>query len=114
MPQMLDFNALSQPTWPVKLRDPEQTVVHISAPTVELYDRLIALTPELEGVAKEKNGATIRAVYALAAELMSFNEDGFTFTAEELRDKYGLTLVDIIRLVAGYLEFQKEIADAKN
>ena len=111
---MLDFNALSQPTWPVKLKDPEQTVVHISAPTVELYDRFVAMTPELENVAKEKNGATIRTVYAVVAELMSFNEDGFTFTAEELRDKYRMTLVDIIRFVAGYAEFQKEIAEAKN
>lgn len=114
MPKMLDFNALSQPTWPVKLKDPEQTVVHISAPTVEFYDRLIALAPELESVAKEKNGKTIRAVYSLAAELLSFNEDGYSFTAEEVLSKYHMTLVDIIRLVGGYMEFQAEIAEAKN
>ena len=33
---------------------------------------------------------------------------------EKLRDKYRLTLVDIIRFVGGYLKFQKEIQDAKN
>lgn len=112
--QMLDFNAMAQPTWSVKLKDPDQTVVNVSAPTVEMYDRLIALTPELNSVAKKKDGKTIRAVYSLAAELMNFNEDGFEFTAEELRDKYRLTLVDVIRFIAGYLEFQKEITEAKN
>lgn len=112
--KMLDFNAIQQPTWPVKLKDADQTVVHISAPTVELYDRLIAATPELEKVAQSKDGKTIRAVYALVADIMSVNEDGYTFTAEELRDRYKLSLVDVIRFVAGYLEFQKEIQNAKN
>jgi hypothetical protein len=112
--QMLDFNALQQPSWPVKLKDDEQTVVHVSAPTVELYDRLIAATPELENVSKTKDGRTIRALYNLVADIMSINDDGYKFTGEELRDKYRLTLVDIIRFVGGYLKFQKEIQDAKN
>lgn len=112
--QMLDFNALQQPSWPVKLKDDEQTVVHVSAPTVELYDRLIAATPELENVSKTKDGRTIRALYNLVADIMSINDDGYKFTGEELRDKYRLTLVDIIRFVGGYLNFQKEIQDAKN
>lgn len=112
--QMLDFNALQQPSWPVKLKDDEQTVVHVSAPTVELYDRLIAATPELENVSKTKDGRTIRALYNLVADIMSINDDGYKFTGEELRDKYRLTLVDIIRFVGGYLQFQKEIQEAKN
>ena len=112
--QMLDFNALQQPSWPVKLKDDEQTVVHVSAPTVELYDRLIAATPELGNVSKTKDGRTIRALYNLVADIMSINDDGYKFTGEELRDKYRLTLVDIIRFVGGYLKFQKEIQDAKN
>lgn len=112
--QMLDFNAINQPSWPVKLKDDEQTVVHVSAPTVELYDRLIAATPELEKASKTKDGRTIRALYNLVADIMSINDDGYTFTGEELRDKYRLTLVDIIRFVGGYLQFQKEIQEAKN
>lgn len=112
--QMLDFNALQQPSWPVKLRDDEQTVVHVSAPTVELYDRLITATPELEQAAKTKDDRTIRALYNLVADIMSINDDGYKFTGEELRGKYRLTLVDIIRFVGGYLQFQKEIQEAKN
>lgn len=112
--QMLDFNALQQPTWPVKLRDEAQTVVHLSAPTVDLVDRLIAATPDLQAIAQTKDGRTTRAVYELIAEVMSCNDDGFVFTAEELRDKYKMSLLDVFRFSAGYMSFIKEFNDAKN
>lgn len=112
--KMLDFNALQQPTWPVRLKDDAQTVVNLTTPTVELVDRLIAATPELQEAAKTKDGRTTRAVYALVADLLNCNDDGFTFTAEELRDKYKMTLLDVFRFTAGYMEFIKEMQDAKN
>lgn len=112
--KMLDFNAIQQPTWPVKLKDDAQTVVNLAVPSVELVDRLIATAPELQDVAKNKNGKTIRAVYELIADLMNCNDDGFTFTAEELRDKYRMTLLDVFRFSAGYMEFIQEMQDAKN
>jgi hypothetical protein len=112
--KMLDFNAIQQPTWPVKLRDDAQTVVNILTPSVGLLDRLTAAVPELQEVAKTKDGRTVRAVYELIAEIISCNDDGFTFTAEELRDKYRMTLLDVFKFVAGYLEFVKEMQDAKN
>jgi hypothetical protein len=112
--KMLDFNALQKPTWPIKLRDDAQTIVNLSTPTVELVNRLIAATPDLQEVAKTKDGKTIRAVYELIADLMNCNEDGFTFTAEELRDKYKLELLDLFQFAAGYMEFIKEMQDAKN
>ena len=112
--KMLDFNAVQQLTWPVKLKDPAQTVVNLLPPSVELVDRLIAMTPELNGVAEAKDGRAIRAVYTLIADIMNTNDDGYTFTAEELRDKYRLTLLDVFRFVAGYLDFVKEMQDAKN
>lgn len=114
MAQMLDFNAISQPTWPVKLKDDNQTVVNLAAPTVQLVDRLIAMTPELEKAKKTKDGKTIRAVYQLVAEVMNCNEDGFVFTVEELRDTYKLTLYDVYAFVAGYFTFIKEIQEVKN
>lgn len=112
--KMLDFNALEQPIWPVKLKDDAQTVVHLSVPTVELMERLQGAAPDLEKVAQEKNGKTIRATYSLIAELMSCNDDGFTFTAEDLRDKYNMTFVDLVRFTAGYFKFINEIGDSKN
>lgn len=110
--QMLDFNSIQQPTWSVKLKD--QTVVNLSVPTVELVDRLMASTPGLEEVTKSKDGNTIRAVYGLVADIMNCNDDGFIFTAEELRDKYKMSLLDIFRFVSGYLDFVKELQEAKN
>ena len=110
----LDFNAIEQPTWPVVLKDAEKTVVHLIAPTVNLVDRLVSTAPELEGVAARKDGKTVRAVYELVADVMNCNDDGFTFTAEELRDKYKLTLLDVFKFTAGYLEFVKEIQEVKN
>lgn len=112
--KMLDFNAVQQPTWPIKLKDDAQTIVNLSVPTVELVDRLMAVAPELREVAEQKDGKTIRAVYSLVADIMNCNDDGFKFTAEELRDKYHLTLLDVFRLVAGYMDFIKELQEAKN
>ena len=112
--KMLDFNAIQQPTWPVKLKDDAQTVVHLLTPSVGLLDRLTAATPELQEVVKTKDGRTVQAVYKLIADIMNCNDDGFIFTAEELRDKYRLTLLDLFKFVAGYLEFVKEIQDEKN
>ena len=112
--KMLDFNALQQPTWQLKLKDEKQTIVNIATPTVELVDRLIAATPELQEASKTKDGRTIRAIYTLVADLLSCNDDGFIFTAEELRDTYKMSLLDVFRFVAGYMEFIKELQDAKN
>lgn len=112
--KMLDFNSIQQPTWQVKLKDTEQTTVNLTTPTVELVDRLIAATPELQEVAQTKDGRAIKAVYTLVADIMNCNDDGFTFTAEELRDKYKMSLLDVFRLVSGYLDFVKELQDAKN
>lgn len=112
--KMLDFNAIQHPTWQVRLKDESQTLVTLSTPTVELVDRLVAVTPELQEVAKAKDGKTIRAVYQLVADILGCNDDGFTFTAEELRDRYHMSLLDVITFMGGYLDFIKEIQNAKN
>lgn len=112
--KMLDFNALQQPTWPLKLKDEAQTVVNLSTPSVALVDRLTAMTPALQEAAQTKDGKTIRAVFELIAEIMNCNEDGFIFTAEELRDRYKMSLLDAFRFTAGYMEFVQEMQEAKN
>lgn len=110
----LNFNDIQQPTWAVTLRDPDKTTVNLEAPSVELVDRLTALAPELQAVAETKDGRAIRSCYELIAEIMSCNDDGFTFSAEELRDRYKMRFVDIALFVQGYLEFLTEIKNAKN
>ena len=111
---MLDFNAIQQPTWPVRLKDDAQTTVNLSAPTTALVDRLIASTSALEDAAKQKDGRTIRAIYELIADLLNCNDDGYEFTADELPTKYRMSLMDLVRFESGYLDFIKELQDAKN
>lgn len=110
----LNFNSIQQPTWDVILKDEDQTTVHLLAPSVELVDRLVAMAPELQEAADNKDGRAIRASYELVAEVMGCNADGFKFTAEELRDKYRLTFVELLMFVNGYMEFIAEIKNAKN
>lgn len=109
-----DFNAIQQPVFPVTLRDDAKTVVHVTYPTVELLDRFMGMVPELQEVSKTKDGHTIRATFGLVAEILSSNEDGFTFTAEELRDRYNMTLFGVFQFVAAYMAFIREAQDAKN
>lgn len=112
--QMLDFNAIEQPTWQIKLKDDDQTLVNLSYPSLELVEKLESMAPTLNKAAKTKDGKTVRAVFTFLAEVMDCNADGFTFTAEELRDRYRMTLLDAFHFVAGYTKFIKEANDAKN
>lgn len=112
--QMFDVNAIQQPTLDIKLGDPDQTVVHLSYPTVELLDRLMAVAPEIEEVAKKKDGAVIRALYGVIADVMNCNNDGYTFTAEELRDKYRFSLLAVAKFITVYFEFIEQANNAKN
>lgn len=110
----LNLNDIERPSWPITLRDEEQTVVNVLTPEVDLVERLIAMAPKLDKVSKTKDGKLIKAVFELLAELLNVNEDGLTFTPEELRDRYKIRMIDVFKIVAGYLEFVKEIQDAKN
>ena len=113
--EMFDFNAIEKPVMPVKLgQGADETVVHLSYPSVELLDRLTSMADELPAIVEKKNGYTIRATFGVVAEVLSCNEDGFTFTAEELRDKYRMTLLGVARFTAQYFEFIKKANDAKN
>lgn len=112
--KMLDFNAIQQPTWALRLRDDAQTVVHIAVPTVDLVERMLALSSELSEITTNKDARAIKALYTLIADVINNNDDGYTFTAEDLRDTYKMSLLDTAYFVAGFLDFVAEIKDAKN
>lgn len=110
----LDFNALEKPALTLTLKDEAKTVVRVTAPTEELVERLTAAAGEIQKVINDNNGETVRALFELIAELMNCNLDGLTFTAEDLRDKYGMKLYEATVFVKVYLEFIQELNDAKN
>lgn len=114
MLKKLDFNALETPVLEITLRDKEQTVVRITAPTEKNVERFMAMAENLQALKNDNTGETVKAAYELIAELINSNLDGLTFTAESLRDQYGLKLYDAVVFVKVYLEFLQEIESAKN
>ena len=112
--QALDFNALQQPEWPVTLKDDAKTTVRLTVPTVELIDKFTAMAPELAAAVKAKDGRTVKTAYSIVADLMNCNTDFLTFTPEELRDIYNMSLLDLLVFTKGYLDFISEIKNAKN
>lgn len=114
MVKKLDFNALETPVLEITLRDKEQTVVRITAPTEQNVERFMALAENLQALKTDDTGETVKAAFELIAELINCNLDELTFTAESLRDKYGLKIYDAIVFVKVYLEFIKELENAKN
>ena len=114
MAKKLDFNALERPVLELTLKDEERTVVRATAPTEELVERLVSASSELQKVINDNTGEAIKALFDLIAELMSCNLDGLVFTAEDLRDKYGMKLYEATVFVKAYLDFIQELNEAKN
>lgn len=114
MAKMLDLNALEQPILEVKFKDEKRTIFRLTSPTTKLVERFIAAKEEIGSIAKTKDVAQIKALFELAAELISCNADYITVTAEELRDVYRLTFGDLVVIFAAYLDFIKEFTNAKN
>ena len=114
MAKMIDLNALEQPTLEIKLRDEKQTVFRLVAPTVKLIDRFVGAKAEIAEAAKSGDTEKIKRLYDIAAELISCNADYIPVTAEELRDKYHLGFSHIVTVFTAYLEFVKELNEAKN
>lgn len=114
MIKTLDFNALDRPVLELTLKDEARTVVRATAPTEELVERLIAASADIQKVIKDNTGEMVKALFDLIAELMSCNLDGLTFTAEDLRDKYGIKLYEATVFVKVYLDFIQELNSAKN
>lgn len=114
MARKFDFNALEQPTLEVTLMDEAKTKVCLSVPNEGVVERFLALSEEIKELTKNPNGALIRATFNLWVEIFNNNTDGLVFTAESLRDEYGIRLAHLICFQAVYLDFIAEIQNAKN
>lgn len=112
MTKTFDFNALTTPTLEIKM--PGGEVFHLTDPTVELLERFEAATKDARIIAKTKDAQTVRAVYELFAAVFSNNLERATITAEELRDKYRLTLAHLVAFMPQYLDFIASFKTAKN
>lgn len=114
MIKKLDFNALEKPVLEITLRDKERTIVRVTTPTEDMVERFISMAESVKDLKNDNNGETIKAAYGLIAELINCNLDEMTFTADSLRDQYGLKLYDALVFVKVYLSFIQELEGAKN
>ena len=114
MAKIIDLNALEQPTLELKLRDENRTIFRLTTPTTRLVEKFVEAKSEVVEIAKSHDGEKIKKLFELTAEIISCNADYITVTAEELRDKYRLTFGDLVVIFAAYLDFIKELNNAKN
>lgn len=114
MAKIIDLNALEQPTLELKLRDENRTIFRLTTPTTRLVEKFVEAKSEVGEIAKTHDGEKIKKLFELTAEIISCNADYITVTAEELRDKYRLTFGDLVVIFAAYLDFIKELNNAKN
>lgn len=110
----LDFNALEKPVLEITLRDKAQTVVRVTTPTEDMVERFVAMAEGVSAIKNDNTGELIKAAFEIIAELINCNLDDMTFTADSLRDQYGLKLYDAVVFVKAYLEFLQEIENSKN
>ena len=112
MPKTINFNSINRPYLRLIMQDDAQTTIDVTTPTEAMVEELTATAPELEDVLKTMDANSIRAVYDLAARLISCNLMGLT--VDDLRGKYRMNLDSLIVFFSAYVEFIEELTKAKN
>ena len=112
----LDLTTLNEPVFSLTVQDENgnKTLIEITAPTEGLVEELMRTGAQLEAVAKRGDASSIKMIYELAAKLMNYNRSFFKTTAEELRDKYKMSMYGLVRFFRAYFDFIEEINSAKN
>jgi len=114
MANLLDFSRYRPPILPVQLLDEAGTILHVTPPTVDLQEELQARLPELNSLLDGGDEEQRTGMWELAARLMSCNRNWLTVDAQQLRTKYGLDEEDLIVFYSTYVDFVKELENAKN
>lgn len=108
----VDLSRHRQPSLSVVLSDTEH--IRVTVPTLELIRDLEANLPALSEVLTGENAEARKAIYDLAARLMSCNREGLTLTGEDLDYKYDLDEESLVVFYSAYIDFIDEIKKAKN
>lgn len=114
MANVVNFNRHRPPILPVELLDDENTVIHVTPPTVDLQDELRARLPELNALLNGDDDEKRTALFDLAARLMSCNRNMRKITAEQLRTVYRIDEEDLIVFYNAYANFLADLENAKN
>ena len=114
MARLLDFNSIEVQTLDIVLRDEARTLVHLRYPTEGLVQELTRIAPHMNKVLETGDEESLSLTYDLVARIVNCNRDGIKVTGDELRTKYGMDFECIVLLCANYLDFLKDITNAKN
>lgn len=114
MAKAINFRSFAQPTLPINMNDAEETLFTVTAPSVELTERLKENQDMMLTVFKRGDDESIEEIWHLAADLISCNREGRKVTAEELKGRYGMTYQMLFVFLTAYGEFIAEIETAKN
>lgn len=110
----LNFREFAQPAFPITMNDAEGTVFTLTAPTVELTERLKANQDALTATFQRGDLESLSAIWDLAADLISCNRECRKITTQELKSNYNMTYVMLFAFLEHYGEFIHEIEQAKN
>lgn len=114
MAKVLDFNKFEQPTLPIVMRDENKTPFTVVAPSLELIEELEANQDDIVAACKSGNRESLNTAWALAAKLISCNQEGRQVTAEDLQQKYRMTYTMLFAFIVAFREMVHEIENAKN
>ncbi len=110
----VNFNVHRPPILEVPLFDKDETVLHVTPPTVDLQEELRASATEMTALLNGGNEEQREVLWDLAARLMSCNRNMRKITPEELRKKYKLVEDDLAIFFHEYAGFLTGIENAKN
>lgn len=114
MAKGLNFRNFAQPTLPINMNDAAETLFTLTAPTVELVERLDANQENIVAILRQGDRQSLDELWNFAADLISCNRENRTVTADELKGKYGMNYDMLFAFMVAYGEFINEIKSAKN
>lgn len=114
MANTLIFDKYRPPILPVQLLDVNNTLLHITPPTVDLQEELRSRAADLNALLTGGEDEQRTALYDLAARLMSCNRNMRKITPEQLRTTYNIDEDDLVIFYQAYADFLREIESAKN
>lgn len=114
MAKGLNFRNFAQPTLPITMNDPEETLFTLTTPSVDLVERLQANQDALFAIFSKGDRSTLDEVWNLAADLINCNREGRHVTVDDLKGRYGMSYQMLLAFLQAYGEFINEIEAAKN
>lgn len=114
MAKSLNFRNFAQPTLPINMNDAGETLFTVTAPSVELIERLEANQDAIVATFEKGDRESLDELWGLAADLISCNREHRPVTVAELKGKYGVNYDMLFAFFTVYGEFIAEIESAKN